>query len=423
MLVRFLVPANIRHNSGGNVYNARLTQALRAMGVAVETLAVEGSWPEASARERRRLGGLLGAWDAGMDQPRVDTAPQTVTLVDGLIACGAPDELEYAAAAGQPAWILQHMPSPSHPDGEGRALRAAAGVICTSSSAAASAAEKHGFHTSRVALPGTDPAPLASGSAPPHIVAVAALLPNKDQLLTVAALARLQDLEWTASLVGTDDADPAYAAQVRAAIAASGMEDRVRVTGQLGGTALADEWNRTDLSLLVSRAEAFGLVVTESLARGIPVIVREGTGAVDALGLACRLAGRLAGSHAGKLDGGHGGERDAVPNAVPGAAVGLAGPGDDLREGDARVDDVHEGDAPEDSAPGNSGREDSRAGVLAAMIRQWLLDRTLRAGWRSAALAAREHLPGWDSTARNVLEILAGSAEGVPTAAETAGGQ
>jgi glycosyltransferase involved in cell wall biosynthesis len=412
MLVRFLVPANIRHNSGGNVYNARLTQGLRTLGVAVETLAVEGSWPDASARERRRLGGLLGAWGSKVDSPPPDITPETVTLVDGLIACGAPSELEYAAAAGQGAWVLQHMPSPSHPDGEGRALRAAAGVICTSWSAAASATEKHGLPASPVALPGTDPAPEATGLAPPHIVAVAALLPNKDQLLTVAALARLQDLEWTASLVGTDDADPAYAAQVRAAIAASGMEDRVRVTGQLAGTALADEWNRTDLSLLVSRAEAFGLVVTESLARGIPVIVREGTGAVDALG----LAGRLSGSRAGKLDGGHGGERDGVSNAapyaVPGAAVGLAG-----RGGDAE-DSALEGDAPEDS-----GREDSRAGVLAAVIRQWLLDGNLRAGWRAAALAARDHLPGWDSTARNVLEILAGSAELVPTAAGTAGGQ
>ncbi|MCO4274772.1 glycosyltransferase family 4 protein [Pseudarthrobacter sp. HLT3-5] len=413
MLVRFLVPANIRHNSGGNVYNARLTQGLRSFGVAVEILAVEGSWPDASAGERRRLGGLLGAWDAGADSPQADITPETVTLVDGLIACGAPSELEYAAAAGQHTWVLQHMPSPSHPDGEGRALRAAAGVICTSSSAAASAAEKHGLRASRVVLPGTDPAPVASGSAPPHIIAVAALLPNKDQLLTVAALARLQDLAWTASLVGTDDADPAYAAQVRAAIASSGLEDRVRVTGQLAGTALADAWNRTDLSLLVSRAEAFGLVVTESLAHGIPVIVREGTGAVDALGLARRLAGRLA----GRPDGERGGERDAGTYAVPGAAVGPAGP---------------EGDAPRGNGP-----EDHHADVLAAVIRQWLVDGSLRAGWRAAALAAREQLPGWDSTARNVLEILGvpakkpaaktpaeeTPAEGMPTAARTAGGQ
>ena len=412
MPVRFLVPANIRHNSGGNVYNARLTQGLTAMGVAVEMLAVEGPWPDASARERRQLGSLLGAGDPGSDQPPADLTPETVTLVDGLIACGAPDELEYAAAAGQHTWVLQHMPSPSHSDGEGRALRAATGVICTSSSAAASAAAKHGLPASRVALPGTDPAPVASGSAPPHIIAVAALLPNKDQLLTVAALARLQDLAWTASLVGTNDADPAYAAQVRAAIAADGMEDRIRVTGQLTGTDLADEWNRTDLSLLVSRTESFGLVVTESLAHGIPVIVREGTGAVDALGLAAGLSSGLAAQLAGQ-DGGP----DGGTSAVPGAAVGLTGP--------------------ESNGPQDSGPDGHHPDVLAAVLRQWLLDGTLRAGWRAAALAAREQLPDWDSTARRVLQILGlraeapaevtpaeeTPAEGMPTAAGTAGGQ
>ncbi len=137
---RLLVPANIRHNSGGNVYNARLAQGLGALGVEVEVLAVDGSWPDASAKERRRLGSFLGAWGPGSGNHLKRVSP----FVDGLIACGAPDEVEYAAAAGHPAWVLLHMPSPSHPDGERRALRAAAGVICTSSSAAAHVSERHG---------------------------------------------------------------------------------------------------------------------------------------------------------------------------------------------------------------------------------------------------------------------------------------
>jgi glycosyltransferase involved in cell wall biosynthesis len=366
--LRLLVPANIRHNSGGNVYNARLAEGLRALGVEVEVLPVDGSWPESSAKERRRLGGLLGA-----REPHPDITGGTVTMLDGLIACGAPDELEYAAAAGLRTWILLHMPSPSHPEGEARALRAAAGVICTSSSAKASVTERHGLPASHVALPGTDAAAVAAGSDPPHIIAVAALLPNKDQLLTVGALAMLRDLAWTASLVGADDADPPYAALVRSAIAACGLEARVRVTGQLRGKALQEEWNRADLSLLVSRAESFGLVVTESLARGVPVIVREGTGAIEAL--------TFGSIRAGKPDG--------VASAVPGAAVGLS-------------------TSPE---------------PLAAAIRQWLSDPGLRAGWRTAALAARENLPGWDAAARTVLGILEARPEGAPSAAGASGGQ
>ncbi|MEW9872270.1 glycosyltransferase [Arthrobacter sp. HS15c] len=392
MHIRLLVPGNIRHNSGGNVYNARLAAGLRALGVDVEVLAVDGSWPDASAKERRRLGGLLGAWE-----PEMETTPGTVTVVDGLIACGAPDELEYAAAAGQCTWVLLHMPSPSHPGGESRALHAAAGVICTSSSAAGAVKEKHGFASSRVALPGTEPGPVAAGSDPPHIIAVAALLPNKDQLLTVAALANLRNLAWTASLVGTDDADPAYAAQVRAAVSSLGMENRVRLTGQLDGRELEDEWSRADLSLLVSRAETFGLVVTESLARGIPVIVRKGTGAVEALG--------LSGGQAVRTDGDSATPGPAV--GLPGAAVGLPGPAVGLPG----------------AAVGLEVPENGEADVLAAVIRQWLSEPPLRARWRAAALDARDRLPRWDHTARTVLDILGGTAEGKPTAAGITGAQ
>ncbi|WCI07489.1 glycosyltransferase [Arthrobacter sp. OVS8] len=53
--------------------------------------------------------------------------------------------------------------------------------------------------------------------------------------------------------------------------------------GELRGGELEAEWAAADLSLLISRAETFGLVVTESIARGVPVVVRAGTGAVEAL--------------------------------------------------------------------------------------------------------------------------------------------
>jgi glycosyltransferase involved in cell wall biosynthesis len=372
MEIRFLVPANVLHNSGGNVYNAKLAHGLRGLGVKVEMLAVDGSWPDSTAKERRRVGSLMGAWE-----PQAEVSPCRVTIVDGLAACGVPDEIEYAASAGQRVFVLLHMPSLSHADGEKRALRAAAGVICTSSWAAEAVKERYGITSSRVALPGTDPAPVAAGSDPPHIVAVAALLPNKDQLLTVAALAGLQDLAWTASLVGADDADPGYGELVRTAVTSQGMEQRVRLTGQLEGQELETEWHRADLSLLVSRAETFGLVVTESLAHGIPVIVREGTGAVEALGLAAEpnvLPGNTA-------------------DALPGTAIELPGP------------------------------DSGHPAVLATTIRRWLSESQLRSSWREAALAARNRLPGWDSTARNVVEYLEGPADRTPTAAGTGGGQ
>jgi glycosyltransferase involved in cell wall biosynthesis len=358
--IRLVVPGNVRHNSGGNVYNAALARGLTALGAEVATCALDGGWPAGSAADRRRLGALL-----------LDGAGDVVTVVDGLLACGAPEELAAAAATGRPAWILLHMPlddtGADEAGLERRALQAAAGVICTSGTAAARIRARHGMEGIgqsgiTVAIPGTEPAPLAAGSGPPHLLAVAALLPNKDQQLLLAALSALTELPWTASLVGSDDADPAYAARLRDTVQRLGMQGRIRIPGELRGDALEAEWAAADLSLLISRAETYGLVVTESIARGVPVIVRAGTGAVEAL---------AAGT-------------PAAAATRPGAAVALG----------------------------------SDPGPLADVLRRWLTEPELRTGWRAAAVAARDRLPGWDATARAVLAALGGApGTGPPEAA------
>jgi glycosyltransferase involved in cell wall biosynthesis len=278
--------------------------------------------------------------------------------VDGLVASGAPEALEQAAEAGGPRpWILLHMPLLDHPELEIRSLRAAAGVICTSSSVAAEITQRHGATRVHVALPGTEPAEPAGGSVPRHLISVAALLPNKDQLTLLRALALVKDLPWTAALVGSGEADPDYAAAVRAAWKELRLEDRVRLAGEVTGQALENEWHAADLSLLVSKVEAFGMAVTESLAHGLPVVVRSGTGAVEALSL-----------------GAVGGDETALPGAV----VVL----------------------------------DSDPAPLAAVLRDWLTSAELQATWRRAALAGRERLPGWDATARGVLDIISRTLDG-----------
>lgn len=369
LAVRLIVPGNVLHHSGGNAYNAALVRGLTALGAEVEICRVDGHWPVGSEQERRRLARLL------VDSNRNGAAATPVTIVDGLVALGAPLEMEAAAAAGRPVWILVHMPLAAHPDLEQGALAAAAGVICTSSTAAAEIQSRHNaaernpvgpahagpLNPARihVALPGTDAAPLAAGSNPPHLVAVAALLPNKDQLLLLESLAGLTDLPWTAALVGSDSADPAYAQAVRSAITRLGLTGRVTVCGELTGQALDEAWHRADLSLLISRAEAYGMVVTESLARGIPVVVRDGTGAVEALAAGSPIAAR---------DGDDGGGGPALP----GTAVVLGA----------------------DPSP------------LAGVLRGWLTDPDLRSRWRESAQAARTRLPGWDVTARTVLNSI-----------------
>jgi glycosyltransferase involved in cell wall biosynthesis len=137
-----------------------------------------------------------------------------------------------------------------------------------------------------------------------------------------------------------------------------GLHGRILFTGELTGEALENEWRRADLSLLVSRAEAFGMVVTESLAHGIPVVVRDGTGAVEALRLGTE----------GKDDDG---------GTLPGAKVAF----------------------PSDDDPANPAQ-------LAQALRRWLEDPGTRDAWRARALDARSRLPGWDQPAACVLAAI-----------------
>ncbi len=328
-MIRFIVPGNVQHRSGGNLYNARLVEQLEALGTRTKVVMIDGAWPPGRPEDREAL-----AWALRDAQ---------LAIVDGLIAAGAPGEIAAAVQAGTRVWILSLMSFTAHAELERQALAAASGVICPSSFAAANLVALYGLERVHVALPGTLPATVAGGSRPPHIVCVAALLPNKSQLLLIEALARLSGLPWTAALIGSPDADPGYAAEVRAAVGKHGLADRIQLTGELHGQELEAQWHAADLSVLVSAREAFGMAVSESLAHGVPAVVRRGTGAEEALG----------------------------PFGA-GAAVDL----------------------------------DGGPAALADILTRWLEDPELAARWRAAALARRETLPAWKATAESVLAAI-----------------
>jgi Glycosyl transferases group 1 len=277
----FVVPAGLSRPTGGNRYDQSVAAALAALGLRPDLREVPGAWPVGSPADRARLARQL-------------TGPAPV-LVDGLLACGAPAEISAAVLAGQHVIVLVHMPLGLDPaltaqvaaqrDAlEGQALRAASAVVATSAWTAADLRTRHGLPEVAVAVPGSDPAALARGSTPPLLLHLAAVTPLKNQLTTVQALARLTDLPWTASLTGALDVDPGYVQAVRAAITRHSLDERVVLTGPQTGEDLDRLWDASNLVLLPSLAETWGMVVTEGLARGLPAVVGRGTGATQALG-------------------------------------------------------------------------------------------------------------------------------------------
>ena len=348
--IALVVPDNVDTVlSGGNLYDLRLAEALGAAGDDVALCRVGGSWPVVDAAAERQL-------ESALEQLRTEDRQRAV-IVDGLVGAACPRVIGDAVAAGMTLHLLIHLPLGLEPGLDGQtarerntlehaSVRAASSIIATSNWSASELRRRHGLPHVAVAPPGVHRAPAAHGSTPPRLLQVAALVPGKNQLALVSALAGLADQQWTARLAGSLTRDRRYAQQVQDAIRKAGLGERILCVGELTGPALEDQWRAADLTVLLSSVETYGMVVTESLARGIPAIVSEGTGAEETLGFDRH---------------GH----------RPGFAV----------------------------SPG-----EPRA--LSQALAGWLSDPATRSAVRYAAMDRRGMLTGWDQTARDVMAAL-----------------
>ena len=342
--------------SGGNVYDVRVCDALTELGRSVRLHRVAGPWPSAGGHAAVALGQALAAIPDG-----------GVVLVDGLVGNGLPEVL-LREAARLTLVALVHMPLGSvegGKDAEGEAARereraalsACAAVVTTSAWSRRWLLDAYALAPGRlhVAEPGVDQHPPVVGtSSGRHLLCVAAVTPIKGHDLLVTALASVDDLAWTCTCVGSTALDPTFAARVSRSLAGHGIADRVRFTGPLSGRALHSAYAGADLLVLASRAETYGMVVSEALAHALPVIATNVGGVSEALG------GR-GGEHPGVL----------VPPTDPDA--------------------------------------------LARALRRWLTDPEWRARLRRQVLARRQELSGWSVTAERVSHVVAGLT-GVPAA-------
>ncbi|SER99381.1 Glycosyltransferase involved in cell wall bisynthesis [Lentzea albida] len=262
--MHFVLPADVADPgspSGGNVYDLRVSAGL-------ERVLVAGDWPRPS--DPTALEQALAAI------PRGD-----VVLLDGLVSCGLP-EVVVPHTRRLEIVVLVHLPLADETgldpataaflnEKEGQVLRAASAVVATSPTAARDIRTRHGLDHVHVVVPGTDPAPLAHGTdGVHHLLCVASITPRKGHDLLVRALRRI-DRDWRLTCVGPH----------RPFLRELPHDDRVSFPGPLAGEALTSAYVGADLFVLASRAETYGMVVTEALAHGLPVIA---SAVPDALG-------------------------------------------------------------------------------------------------------------------------------------------
>ncbi len=276
--VTLLVPVDCERRTGGYIWGARVAAELRRLGWMVEEQALPPGFPRPDRAARTESARIL----AGLPD-------DTVVLADNYALDPMPEAL-----AGE-ARRLRLVPIVHHPladDGgpaagraalvavEREALGHARHVVVTSRLTAATLERDYAVPAARitVAFPGVDPASPAagSGSAETRLLAVGAVIPRKDHLALLEALASVRDLPWRLRVVGNLDRFPDTVAAVRARAAALGIAERVALTGEVDAAALAAARHEADLQVSASRHEGYGMALAEGIACGLPAVAVAG---------------------------------------------------------------------------------------------------------------------------------------------------
>jgi glycosyltransferase involved in cell wall biosynthesis len=273
--VTFAVPGDLATATGGYAYDRRMIAELEHFGWKVNVIDLGEGFPRPSLETRTTAQTRLAAVTKG--QPIV---------VDGM-AFGALPDVAAQLRSRHPLVAIVHHPlaletglSPTEAAAlhasEQAALGAAVRIVTSSAATARGLVADYGVPADRitVAPPGTDRAAAARGSSDGivRLLAIGSVVPRKGYDVLIAALAMLSDLPWRLTIAGDRTRDPAVAARLDADLLRGKLGDRVAVLGAVSPERVSELYAAADLFVLASRFEGYGMVYSEAMMRGLPVV-------------------------------------------------------------------------------------------------------------------------------------------------------
>jgi len=290
--IHLLVAGDPGQLTGGYRYDARIVEGLRALGRIVCVHGLPGRFPLADDTARQSLARTL----AGL-------ADDTTVVLDGLAANGLPDVLMQHAGRLRLIGLIHHpLADETGLDtttraallqAESRAIEVLDHVVVTSVFTA--------DRLSALGMGGPERTVIEPGVARPalgergetdccQLLCVASITPRKGHDVLIEALAEITDLDWHCRLVGSMTHAADWAVSIERLIADRALESRISLDGALADEALARAYTQADLFVLASHYEGYGMVVTEAIAHGLPVVTTTGGALACTLPDGCGIA-------------------------------------------------------------------------------------------------------------------------------------
>lgn len=271
----WIQPGPLEKRTGGFVYNKRIITGLREQGTGVELHELSERFPQPDAQDRIEAAERLARMPDG-----------AMVIIDGL-AFGvlanemAPhaERLHLVELCHHPLCLetgMSEVQARRFFEAEKSALSHAKAVL-TTSHATNRDLKPFGIAAETpvtAILPGVDRGDLATGSQGRGIelVCVASLTARKGHRHLLEALADLKKREWHLTCAGGAQHEPNTARAIAEQIGGLGLEGRVTLAGELSGSALDDVYAGGHVFVLPSLHEGYGMVLTEALARGLPIV-------------------------------------------------------------------------------------------------------------------------------------------------------
>ena len=275
----FVFPGNLNTNTGGYHYDRRVIEELRKMGSTVKTISLSEKFPFPDELVLTQT-----------ENKFLSIPDDSTVIVDGL-AFGAMKNLVKINKNRLCLIALCHHPLAMETgldpyerklllQSESYALKNANHVIVTSQNTRKILIEDFSISSSQitVAQPGTDRYSFARcNGSPPKLLTCASLIKRKGHDILIDALREIHCLNWQARFVGDETLDPKWAGELRDKVALSGLSTQIEFVGTVAN--IASEYQNADIFVLPSKFEGYGMVLSEAMAHGLPIISTR-TGAI-----------------------------------------------------------------------------------------------------------------------------------------------
>jgi glycosyltransferase involved in cell wall biosynthesis len=116
----------------------------------------------------------------------------------------------------------------------------------------------------------------ANKSGPLRLLFVGNLIPRKGLHNLLEAVAQLPQSDWQLDVVGDTVVSPRYTQQIQQTITKQNLGDNVTLHGPLNDEPLAEKMANSDLLVVPSSYEGYGIVYLEGMGFGLPAIAGKG---------------------------------------------------------------------------------------------------------------------------------------------------